>query len=111
GGMGNDEVRLLDDDLLDLEAALVDAFGLDFPMSPTCTAYARDDTTNPLTPEPDADAGTTAALTDPPWATLAAVCGRMTLDADAGSTEGRIDPRWAGLAEKFGRMTEGGDDA
>lgn len=83
-GVEKDEVRLLDDDLLDLESALVDAFGLDFPMSPTCTDYGRDECINPDTPEPD---------------------------GVSGSTEGRIDPRLAGLAEKFGRMTEGGDDA
>nr|WP_241726903.1 YceD family protein [Dietzia sp. SLG310A2-38A2] len=73
-GADQDEVRLLDGDLLDLEPALVDAFGLEFPMSPTCTDYGHSDCVNPDTPAPD---------------------------GVSGSTEGRIDPRWAGLAEKF----------
>lgn len=74
-GAEQDEVRLLDGDLLDLEPALVDAFGLEFPMSPTCTDYDYSDCVNPDTPAPD---------------------------GVSGSTEGRVDPRWAGLAEKFG---------
>ncbi|MDV8000478.1 YceD family protein [Rhodococcus sp. IEGM 1408] len=74
-GAEEDDVRLLDGDLLDLEPALVDAFGLRFPMSPTCTDYGHDECVNPDTPAPD---------------------------GISGSTEGRIDPRWAGLAEKFG---------
>ncbi|MFN3601302.1 MAG: YceD family protein [Dietzia sp.] len=74
-GAEQDEVRLLDGDLLDLEPALVDAFGLEFPMSPSCTDYGHSDCVNPDTPAPD---------------------------GVSGSTEGRIDPRWAGLAEKFG---------
>ncbi|AWH95695.1 YceD family protein [Dietzia psychralcaliphila] len=74
-GAEQDEVRLLDGDLLDLEPALVDAFGLEFPMSPICTDYGHSDCVNPDTPAPD---------------------------GVSGSTEGRIDPRWAGLAEKFG---------
>jgi uncharacterized protein len=74
-GAEEDEVRLLDGDLLDLEPALVDAFGLEFPMSPTCTDYGHSGCVNPDTPAPD---------------------------GISGSTEGRIDPRWAGLAEKFG---------
>lgn len=73
-GAEQDEVRLLDGDLLDLEPALVDAFGLEFPMSPTCTDYGLSDCVNPDTPAPD---------------------------GVSGSTEGRIDPRWAGLADKF----------
>ena len=81
-GAEKDEVRLLDGDLLDLEPALVDAFGLDFPMSPTCTDYGHDACVNPDTPEPD---GVSGARSD------------------------RIDPRWAGLAEKFGVSTERGD--
>lgn len=75
-----DEVRLLDGDLLDLEPALVDAFGLEFPMSPTCSDYGHDECVNPDTPAPD---------------------------GVSGDSEGRIDPRWAGLAEKFG--THGAD--
>ncbi|KAA0919518.1 DUF177 domain-containing protein [Dietzia sp. ANT_WB102] len=70
-----DEVRVLDGDLLDLEPALIDAFGLEFPMSPTCTGYGHDECINPDTPAPD---------------------------GVSGDEEGRIDPRWAGLAEKFG---------
>ncbi|EYT63267.1 hypothetical protein H483_0107580 [Dietzia sp. UCD-THP] len=73
-GVEQDEVRLLDGDLLDLEPALVDAFGLEFPMSPTCTDYGHSGCVNPDTPAPD---------------------------GVSGDTEGRIDPRWAGLAEKF----------
>lgn len=74
-GAEEDEVRLLDGELIDLEPALVDAFGLEFPMSPTCTDYGHDECVNPDTPAPDG------------------VSGEET---------GRIDPRWAGLAEKFG---------
>lgn len=76
-----DDVRLLDGDLLDLEPALVDAFGLEFPIAPTCTDYGHDECVNPDTPAPD---------------------------GVSGDTGGRIDPRWAGLAEKFG--TPGADD-
>ncbi len=75
-----DEVRLLDGDLLDLEPALVDAFGLEFPMSPTCTDYGHDECINPDTPAPH---------------------------GVSGDAEGRIDPRWAGLAEKFGSTGAG----
>ena len=71
----------LDGELIDLEPALVDAFGLEFPMSPTCTDYGHDECVNPETPAPDG------------------VSGEET---------GRIDPRWAGLAEKFG-MTDPAD--
>lgn len=70
-----DDVRLLDRDLLDLEPALVDAFGLEFPLAPTCLDYGRAECVDPDTPPPD---------------------------GVSGSDEGRIDPRWAGLAEKFG---------
>jgi uncharacterized protein len=80
-GAEEDEVRLLDGDLLDLEPALVDAFGLEFPMSPTCTDYGHAECVNPETPAPDGISGV---------------------------TEGRIDPRWAGLAEKFGTPETGG---
>lgn len=74
-GAEEDEVRLLDGDLVDLEPALVDAFGLEFPLSPTCTDYGHVECVNPETPRPD---------------------------GVSGESEGRIDPRWAGLAEKFG---------
>lgn len=74
-GVEKDEVRLVDGDMLDLEPALVDAFGLEFPLSPTCTDYGHEQCINPDTPGPD---------------------------GVSGETEGRIDPRWAGLAEKFG---------
>ncbi len=80
-GAEEDEVRLLDGDLLDLEPALVDAFGLDFPLSPTCTDYGHDQCLNTDTPSPD---------------------------GVSGETEGRIDPRWADLADKFG--TPGADE-
>ena len=73
-GAEKDEVRLLDGDLLDLEPALVDAFGLESPMSPTCGDYGHPECLNADTPAPDGVSGSTD----------------------------RIDPRWAGLAEKFG---------
>lgn len=79
-GADEDEVRLLDGDLLDLEPALIDAFGLEFPMSPTCTNYGHDACVNPDTPAPD---------------------------GISGAAEGRIDPRWAALAEKFGTTGAG----
>lgn len=74
-GAEQDEVRLLDGDLLDLEPALVDGFGLEFPMSPICTDYGLAECVNPDTPPPH---------------------------GVSGQDQGRIDPRWAGLAEKFG---------
>lgn len=80
-GAEEDEVRLLDGDMLDLEPALIDAFGLEFPLSPTCTDYGHTECINTDTPGPD---------------------------GISGETEGRIDPRWAGLAEKFG--TTGTDE-
>lgn len=81
-GADSDEVRLLDGDLLDLEPALVDAFGLDFPLAPTCTDYGRDECVDPATPRPD---------------------------GVSGDAEGRIDPRWAGLAERFGGAGDGAE--
>ncbi|GLB62422.1 DNA-binding protein [Dietzia sp. NCCP-2495] len=72
-----DEVRLLDGDMLDLEPALIDAFGLEFPLSPTCTDYGHETCINPDIPAPD---------------------------GVSGDEEGRIDPRWAGLADKFGSL-------
>lgn len=82
-GVEEDEVRLLDGDLMDLEPALIDAFGLEFPMSPTCTDYGRPHV-DPDTPEPD---------------------------GVSGDNEGRIDPRWAGLVEKFGDVgVDGGTE-
>lgn len=72
-----DEVRLLDGDMLDLESALIDAFGLEFPLSPTCTDYGHETCINPDIPAPD---------------------------GVSGEEEGRIDPRWAGLADKFGSL-------
>ena len=80
-GAEEDEVRLLDGDLLDLEPALVDAFGLEFPLAPTCTDYGRAECVDPATPRPDGVSG------------------------EAGD---RIDPRWAGLAERFGGDGSGG---
>lgn len=74
-GAETDEVRLMDGDMLDLEPALIDAFGLEFPLSPTCTDYGYTECVNPDTPRPD---------------------------GVSGESEGRIDPRWAGLVEKFG---------
>ena len=79
-----DEVRLMDDDLIDLEPALIDAFGLEFPMSPTCTDYGNVECVDPDTPAPD---------------------------GISGEQEGRIDPRWAGLSEKFGVSPTGEDGA
>lgn len=79
-----DEVRLMDAELIDLEPALIDAFGLEFPLSPTCTAYGLAACVDPDTPAPD---------------------------GVSGEQEGRIDPRWAGLAEKFGGSSTGGDGA
>lgn len=81
-GAEKDEVRLLDGDRLDLEPALIDAFGLEFPMSPTCTDYGRDACVNPDTPAPD---------------------------GVSGEESDRIDPRWAGLVEKFGDPSGAGD--
>lgn len=80
-----DEVRLLDDARLDLEQALVDAFGLEFELAPTHESVTG-------TPCP--------ADTEVP-----------APDGDAETWQKPVDPRWAGLAEKFGRDPETGEDA
>ena len=70
-----DEVRLLDGDVVDLLPALIDAFGLEFPLAPTCEMAGVSGCVDTETPPPD---------------------------GISGEQDGRIDPRWAALAEKFG---------
>lgn len=74
-GADSDEVRLLDDDVVDLMPALVDAFGLEFPLAPTCELAGLDTCVEAATPPPD---------------------------GVSGETSGRVDPRWAALVERFG---------
>ena len=73
-GVEQDEVRLLDGDVVDLLPAIIDAFGLEFPLAPTCEMAGISGCVNTETPPPD---------------------------GVSGEQDGRIDPRWAALAEKF----------
>lgn len=79
-GAENDEVRLLDGDLVPLLPALVDAFGLAFPLAPTCQDEGLEECLEATTPAPDGVSG------------------------DPGAT---VDPRWAGLADKLGEIEDG----
>ncbi len=67
-----DEVFRVDDDMIDLEQAIVDAIGLELPLSPTC--------------RPDCPG-------------LCPDCGEPLADLEPGHAHDQIDPRWAGLAK------------
>lgn len=84
GGVDSDEVRLADDDVVDLFPALVDGFGLEFPLNPTCEDYGEDDCVNPTTPAPDGVSGEEVPRIDPRFAELAE---RFGLDPDAPGEE------------------------
>lgn len=74
-----DEVYRIEDDLIDLEPAIVDAVGLELPLRPLCT---------------DDCAG------------LCAECGIRLAIAESGHGHEILDPRWAGLAAAFGAGSE-----
>ncbi|WP_245549791.1 YceD family protein [Gordonia effusa] len=69
-----DEVSRIDDDRIDVEQAVIDAVGLELPLSPLCS----DDCAG-LCPE----------------------CGVRLATAEPGHGHDIIDPRWAGLADKL----------
>ena len=77
-----DDVRLLDDGYVDLTQALIDAFGLNLPLAPTCTSL-----------------GVPCVNTDVP-----------SPDGEAETWERPVDPRWADLAKKFGRDPQTGKE-
>jgi uncharacterized protein len=73
-----EEVYLIDDDMVDLEQAIIDGVALELPLDPTCT--------------PDCPG-------------LCQDCGQKLADLPADHGHETIDPRWAGLA-KFTATTE-----
>ena len=73
----DEEVHRVDDDRIDLEQALIDAIGLEVPMSPLC----REDCPG-LCPD----------------------CGVALAVAEPGHAHEKIDPRWAGLVNKLEDM-------
>nr|WP_290707357.1 DUF177 domain-containing protein [Gordonia sp. UBA5067] len=70
----DEEVHRVDNDYIDLEQALIDAIGLELPMSPLCRADCQG-----LCPD----------------------CGVVLAVAEPGHSHEKIDPRWAGLADKL----------
>ncbi|WP_040523407.1 YceD family protein [Gordonia araii] len=75
----DEEVHRVADDQIDLEQALIDAIGLELPMSPLC----RDDCPG-LCPD----------------------CGVVLAVAEPGHAHEKIDPRWAGLTDKLGALRD-----
>ncbi len=75
----DEDVFRVEDDSIDLEQALIDAVGLELPMSPLC----REDCPG-LCPD----------------------CGVALDSAEPGHAHDKIDPRWAGLVDRF---TDQGD--
>jgi len=71
---GEDEVRRIDGDLLDLAPLVRDTVVLTLPLSPTCT---------------------------PDCAGLCVDCGERLDDLPADHSHELVDPRWAGLAARF----------
>lgn len=69
-----DEVARIADDRIDIEQAVIDAVGLELPLSPLCA----DDCEG-----------------------LCSECGVRLATAEAGHGHDLIDPRWAGLANKL----------
>lgn len=76
----DDEIHRIVDERVDLEQAVIDAVGLELPMSPLCS---------------DDCAG------------LCQVCGVRLAVAEPGHGHDLIDPRWAGLTDKLGDMKNG----
>lgn len=75
-----DEIGHLIEGTVDLEQAIVDAVGLELPLSPVC----RDDCPG-----------------------LCSVCGIALAEAEPGHRHEQIDPRWAKLAGMFTDESEG----
>ncbi|MFT4200070.1 YceD family protein [Gordonia sp. (in: high G+C Gram-positive bacteria)] len=78
----DEEVYRIEDDRIDLEQALIDAVGLELPMSPLC----REDCPG-----------------------LCADCGVVLAVAEPGHSHQKIDPRWAGLTGKLEAMRDEGN--
>jgi uncharacterized protein len=76
----SDEVGHIVDDTIDLEQPLIDAVGLELPLSPICS----DDCAG-LCPE----------------------CGMRLDDAEPGHHHDQIDPRWAKLSGMFDQTPDG----
>ena len=87
-----DEVRLAEDDVVDLLPALVDGFGLEFPLNPTCENYGESGCVNAATPPPDGVSGEALPRIDPRFAELAE---RFGLDPDAPGESGRQEGQGA----------------
>jgi uncharacterized protein len=75
----DDELGRVSDETVDLEQAVIDAVGLDLPLSPVC--------------RPDCPG-------------LCAQCGTPLATAEPGHHHEQLDPRWAKLAEMLRRQTE-----
>lgn len=71
----DDEVRLVEDETIDLSQPLIDAIGLALPWSPTCTSVMGTECINKDIPAPDGEVG------DP--------------------AQHRVDQRWAALGKLF----------
>jgi uncharacterized protein len=76
-----DEVGHIVNDTLNLEQPLIDAVGLELPLSPVC----RDDCPG-----------------------LCSVCGVPVAEAEPGHHHEQIDPRWAKLSDMFSDQTPEG---
>jgi len=81
---GEDEVRRIEGDQLDLAPLVRDTVVLTLPLSPTCT---------------------------PDCAGLCADCGERLDDLPADHSHEVIDPRFAGLAARFANLTDDADGA
>ncbi|GAB3136158.1 DUF177 domain-containing protein [Tsukamurella serpentis] len=68
----DDEMYRIEDDMIDLEQAIIDAVGMELPLDPTCT----DDCPG-----------------------LCQGCGEKLAELEPGHAHEQIDPRWAKLAE------------
>lgn len=67
-----DELYRVEDDMIDLEQAIIDALGMELPLDPTCS----DDCPG-----------------------LCQGCGGKLADLEPGHAHEQLDPRWAGLAK------------
>lgn len=65
-----DEIKLIEDDYIDLSQSLIDAIVLALPWSPTCDTVMGTDCVNTETPSPDGVAGEEAPRGDARWAAL-----------------------------------------
>jgi uncharacterized protein len=81
---GEDEVRRIDGDFLDLAPLVRDAVVLTLPLAPTCT---------------------------PDCAGLCVDCGERLDDLPADHSHEVIDPRWAGLAARLAVTTDSAEES